>query len=562
MEPRRPRATLVPNANSPRLLLRLLRLVAEGQRRPAALAESLEVEQRTVHYYTQLAEWLGLVEGGPELRLSARGLALVFAEGAEQRQLYREALLSQPLARELIEGRHALPDLDETAARILALEPQMSPRTARRRASALRGLLEPVLRGPPPPPRSGVQLLLPWGAAGATTAPPPPSEQGVGELDLYRRVLVALLDHGELSTPQLRAVLDQGGGRQAALPPLLELCARRGDALRLEDRLIVSRGAILRRELADEAALLALSDPLYRDYLRRLDRASAGLERAAAGQARPEDHQDRQALSRLSARFAAWDRRLFGQRLQPGEAARAVQGLLPGRRLEVIAVAGEAGAPYPEPAGAWLESLLDEDGEPTAAVVAFPSSLGELGVGVAALNLRLQAERASPVAARLPGPLDPRARVHGGLFSPGEAPPRALTDGFSLRLRAMQACPAVGLASALLLAGRRRGRVPRVRLGEGERPRVERAGEASGLLPAMEAVAQAMGQVVTRPVRGGLRDEVLVKLLLDLGIGARVGAALVLDEGLFARLQEDPECRGVYEALLPLEDPWLAWVEG
>ncbi|NOY28561.1 MAG: hypothetical protein GXP62_22125, partial [Oligoflexia bacterium] len=48
MSGRRPRSELVPNANNPRLLLRLVGFIATGIRRPGPLAEVLEVELRTV----------------------------------------------------------------------------------------------------------------------------------------------------------------------------------------------------------------------------------------------------------------------------------------------------------------------------------------------------------------------------------------------------------------------------------------------------------------------------------------------------------------------------------
>ena len=53
MSPRKHRADLIPNANNPRLLQRLVRLVASGIRKQQALADVLQIELRTVHYYTQ-----------------------------------------------------------------------------------------------------------------------------------------------------------------------------------------------------------------------------------------------------------------------------------------------------------------------------------------------------------------------------------------------------------------------------------------------------------------------------------------------------------------------------
>lgn len=561
MEARRSRAALVPNANSPRLLMRLIALIAAGQRRAAPLADLLEVELRTVHYYTQAGEWLGLVETEGELRLTPRGLALAFAEPQEQRRLYAEALLSQPLARALVEGRAVAPPPDEVVPLILAQEPGMSPVTARRRASALRGLVEPLFDLPPPRPAAGRQLGLPFGQAPARRDPPrlSPGQDSGESPDLYRRVLLALLDNGELSTAQLRGVLDEVGARDAPLPPCLEMISRRGDAVRLDDRLIVTRGAVLRREAAEDAILVALTDPLYREYLGLLQGPGTGSGTSSGA----AELAARNRLSRLASRFARWDLRVFGRRLQPGEVEAATAGLLPGRRLRSLPVAGEPGAPILADGRPYIEAFFTDEGELAAPTIAFPASLEGLGVGVAGLNPRLLAERAAPAAARLPGPLDPRSRVHGGLFAPGEAPPRAVPDNLSLRLMALSATPAVCLSAALLLAGRRTTSGPRVQAAGPDDPPVVRHGEREPvrLLDLLEAFARAQGQLVVRPPAGGLRDAALGRLLVALGVATLAGSRLVLDEALFARLQEDPECRLVYEALLPIEDRMMAFFD-
>ena len=80
MNSRRQRADLIPNANNPRLLQRLVRLVASGIRKQRALADVLQVELRTVHYYTQAGEWLGLLDTDREVHLTPRGVEFAFAE--------------------------------------------------------------------------------------------------------------------------------------------------------------------------------------------------------------------------------------------------------------------------------------------------------------------------------------------------------------------------------------------------------------------------------------------------------------------------------------------------
>jgi len=562
MEGRRPRAELVPNANNPRLLLRLVGFVATGIRRAGPLAELLEVELRTVHYYTQAAEWLGLLEVEGELRLTPRGLALAFSEPEAQKQLYAEAVWSNPLAALVMGARDALPTADEIAVLVAHREPTLAPATARRRASALRSLLAPAFARRPDPRRGqGAQLALPFPRARPPPEPAPVDlRAGLEESpDVYRRLLTTLLDHGELSTGQVRSVLDEMGGRDAPLGAYIDMAIRRGDAWRIDEKLVASRGAARRREVVEDSALVALTDPLYREYLAGLDAATAALARTRSGQASPEDVQLRSRLSRLSARFSAWDLRVFGRRLQPGEADQAAGGLLLGRRLAGMPQAGPVGEPLPETTGPFVD-CLDQPG----LAICMPRALLGLRGGVATVNRRLAADRAAPAGVRMPGPMDPRLRVHGGLVAPGEDAPRAVPDNLSLRLRALTHAPALALLAVALLAGRRGADRPQLRVaGPDDPPVLRRCGRDEGpLLPLMERFAEAQGWVVLRPPCGGLSDPELASLAEELGLATRASGRLLLDEALFARLQEDPECRLVYEALLPLEDRLLGWLEG
>lgn len=562
MEGRRPRAALVPNANNPRLLLRLVGFVATGIRRAAPLAEVLEVELRTVHYYTQAAEWLGLLEAQPELRLTARGLALAYAEPAVQHQLYAEAAWSTPLAAAVMGGREELPGSEEIAEIIASREPSMSASTARRRASAVRSLLVPAFdRKPDARAARGDQLALPFPAPAPPTPPAPVDlRAGVDESpDVYRRLLLTLLDNGELATGQIRAVLDDMGARDAPLGTYFDMAARRGDAVRIDDRLVATRGAARRRDVAEDAALVALTDPLYREYLDTLDAATDALARARVGSATPDDMRLRARLTQLTPRFAPWDQRIFGRRLQPGEAERACGSLLLGRRLAGMPMAGDPGDPLRTTEEPYLDQVADVE-----LPLSFPRSLLGLQGGVAAVNQRLRTQRASPAAVRLPGPLDPRVRVHGGLLSPGQTPPRAVPDNLSLRLEAITRAPAIGLLTALLLAGRRGAGRPTVRTGAAEDTPVVtlRGSEPVALIDLLDRFCAAQGQVVLRPPCDGLTDAELAAIAIDLGIAWRASGLLLLDEPLFARLQEDPECRLVYESLMPIEDRMMGWLEG
>ncbi len=567
MDARRARADRVPNANNPRLLLRLVGFVATGVRRAGALADLLEVELRTVHYYTQAAEWLGLVEGEAELRLTPRGLALAYADPDLQKTLYAEAVWSNPLAAEVMAGHEDLPDADFIATIILARESGMSPTTARRRASAVRSLIQPAfLRKPDPRAARGRQLSFSFPTApGAVEADAVDLRAGADENpDVYRRILVALLDHGELSTGNLRALLDAMGAPQAALGAYVEMATRRGDVVRVDERLVVTAGAARRRDVVEDSVLVALTDPLYRDYLTSLDDAVGAFERARQGQTSAEDGALRARLTGLSRRFAGWDQRIFGRRLQPGEVEGALSGLLLGRRLQGMPVAGARLDPLPRSEEPFADQL-----ELAGLPVAFPRAITALSGGVSAVNRRLRTDREAPAGVRLPGPVDTRIVVHGGLVAPGEPLPRAVPDNLSLRLRALTHVPAISILGALLLAGRRSpghwgAGHPVVRVGGAQdAPIVSLRDRPRGTLMALlTEFVRDQGWLLVHPPCEGLGDAELAELGVDLGVATKAAGRLLLDEVLFARLQDDPECRLVYDALLPLEDRLMGWLAG
>ncbi len=276
MTRRRPRADLIPNANNPRLLQRLVRLVASGIRKPRALADVLQVELRTVHYYTQAGEWLGLLATDKEVHLTARGVEYAFAESRQRTRLYALAVWSVPLVQALLTGRSELPSADVVASFIREHEPDMAPRTARRRATALMGLIEPAVHHRPTKQTPvGTQMNLRF--TPSSTAYAGRGAKGVDlragtehNPDVYARLLKALLDHGELTTGHIRALLDEMDARDCPLGGYVEMALRRQDAVRLGDRLVVTAGAVQRREVADDGVLTALTDPAYRGYLELL----------------------------------------------------------------------------------------------------------------------------------------------------------------------------------------------------------------------------------------------------------------------------------------------------
>jgi len=558
MSSRKERADILPNANNPRLLMRLVGLVAAGLRRPRALAEVLEVEVRTVHYYTQAAAWLGLLQGVHEVQLTRHGLALAFAEPRQRRRHYAHAVWRTPAARDLLLGRKTMPDTEAIAEWIQEHDPDLAESTARRRASAIRSLLEPAFgRRPSPRTPQGEQLQLPFGRIPAAPelddGPPPrppatPVRHNSGDednLDVYARLLRRLLDNGELRTGHLRALLDEMDARDVPLGPYAEMAVRRGDATRVGDRLVITRGAVQRREVAGDSVLVALTEPGYRRWLR--------LARHTPESLTPMQRRERVHYQR---RYRSWDLRVFGQLPTPDDVDKALARVLPGRIAEALPRAESAGAPLAKTTGAFLDNLGVR-----ALPIAFPGDITAFAGGVTAANALARRNRAAPAGVRLPDPMEAPKVFHSGLQSPGGATPRLVPDNFSLRLRLITACPALALTAALLILDRRPDAPLQVRL-TGDRPAVWWQGsELAPMLAVFSAFGSARHWVVSRPPHGGLTDSELASTARAVGIASRTGRRLVLDEELFAQLQEDPEARIVYESLLPLEDALHAWLD-
>ena len=554
MSPRRHRADLIPNANNPRLLQRLVRLVASGIRRQRALAEVLGVELRTVHYYTQAGEWLGLLATDREVHLTPRGVEFAFAEARQRAKLYAKAIWSIPLIQTLLSGRGDLPDTEVIASFILESEPSMSPRTARRRATSLRGLVEPALRHRPKAsdPKSQ-QLAFVFAGLSQDVPDEPAPNRPASAVDLragtdhnpdvYARLLTALLDHGEITNGQIRALLDEMGARDCPLGGYIELAVRRQDAIRQADRLIATTGAAARREFAADGVLVALTDPAYRAYLSAL----------TAADDTPHARRERTSLGR---RFGSWDQRIFGEKLSEDTVAEAIQRPLVGRRLDSLPIAGSAGLPPILTSAPFLEMIGSR-----GLMVSFPSAIRALHGGVAWVNEALTRQRNAPAGVRRPSPVDTRASIHGALLCPGETTPRSIPDNLTLRLRMLTHCPAFALLSVLLLLDRKE--TVQMRLIEDEHGPTVHWGSTrlGGLMDIFDCFAASQDWLVIRPYSGGLQAIHLIDTGVATGMCSRVGRRVVLNEQLFLRLQEDVEARMTYDALIPLEDRLHAWLD-
>jgi hypothetical protein len=382
----------------------------------------------------------------------------------------------------------------------------------------------------PRPPVTGYRLVF-----------TPQATRSLDDPALYRAVLQVLLDEGEIALPAVAATLAAAGADGVPAGGYVDTALRRGDAWRLAhpsgERLLVTPGAVARRDVSDTVASVALSDPAYREYLDALARAGRGDPAAAV------------LYGRWKGRFSPWDDRLFGPGHRARDLAPSVERLLAGGPIEAIPLARPGVAPVPVPVAAPFLHLLDR----RSLFVALPPSIDLLAGGVLAVN-RLIETRAAQPGIPLPSVLDVRVVVHGGLLHPGEPAIRLVPDGVSLRLRALERIPHLAVLGALLLLHRRTRGALELRL-RGDRVRLAwRRRDLGPLLDVADTCMRRRGWTVSRRFRGGLGAESFVDVAEGLGIAHRVGPRLVLQEDFAWRLREEPEDREVHVRLQSLAD--------
>ncbi|MFT4627855.1 MAG: hypothetical protein ACI8PZ_006545 [Myxococcota bacterium] len=539
----RDRRERLPNANSPQLLVRLLEMVGRGVRSTRGLQEALGVEGRTVNYYTQAAQWLGLMDE-PDL-LSPLGLELLF--GASGRWVvYTRAVWSTPLAGGLLALTGGeLPSADQIARAAAEVDPELAVATLQRRASAVRSLIAPVADHERPRERGEDERQLALPMAVRSTPDDPvvlPSRPGEYDPDVYRYLLGELLDNGELTLGQMRSLLDRAGAGSAPIGGYVDLALGRGDARRRERRLVVTAEAVARRGVVTTTTSVILSDPGYRSYL-----AEARL---AQGDRHAEIRRDR-----VAPRYLSWDLRLFGHALRPERVEHDLERVLLDRTLESFPVGGPARSELfglPEP-------FLDCWEQP-GLVICLPPSLAQLQGGLAAVNRMLRAATHGPDVA-LPDLARRAELVHGGLMHPGEPQPRSVPDARSLRLRTIMHAPYPCLVTALLLLHRVRSDRVEVVLRHNAWE-VRFAGRRLGdPLQVLDRFAVSQGWIPCRRASGGLPFRTLVPILESLEIAIGVGRHVVLAERLFHQLRSSPEEQELHARLVPLIEALEGFLE-
>jgi hypothetical protein len=530
---------VVPNANSPQLLTQLLELVARGVRSSRGLQGALAVDSRTVRYYVRAGEWLRLIEPGTEVSLSPLGLEYVYA-GNQRTRVYATAVWAVPLVRQIMAGHTDLPSPADVAATLLHAHPELAPSTAQRRASSVRSLIAPALKHRGGQARVVPQLDLPLTPTVRSLAPPTNMPDLAGEHDpaLYRYLLGALLEFGELTLGHIRALLDRAGANDAPVGGYIAMASARGDASRVDNRLVLTAEAAAHGELAESTPAVILSDPGYRlwlDDLVRDDEVSAARRRSRAH------------------RYAPWDTRLFGESPTPDTLHDLLSRRLIDRGIDTWPTRGTPGPAIDVRKRPFLELW-----EHAGLLVALPPSLGALRGGMGAVR-SMFGETRHGERVGLPLPVEMSVATHAGLLHPGERPPRSIPDMRSLRMRLISRSPYPALFTALLLAHRGNPRIEirRTRAGwtvcEGRRA-------IGGLLDVLDDFALSRNWICARRPRAGLVAQDLVDVLDVLGVLAPLSQRIVLDETFFVALRGEPEEMELRDQLTPLADAVEAYV--
>jgi hypothetical protein len=535
MQGLRARADALPNANSPQLLTHLLETVARGVRSVQGLEEALGVDRRTVLYYLQAGEWLGLLTGEDPPLLSPEGLGYVYG-GVQRARLYSRAVAHQPFVRELLArsgGRS--PSAVALEGAIAAADPTLAAATVKRRASAVRGLIAPLFDQEATELHSpSNQLLLPLAQAPlvepvATLAP---TAGRSFSPDVYRYLLCFLLDHGELSLGHVRGLLDRAGAAEVPVGGYVDLALARQDAVRIDERLVVTSGAIARRDLASSTKAIILSDHGWRDHL---DAVRKTLAEATS-------------TFRVEGRYRRWNDRLFGRALSAATLDADLERVLRDRSLSAWP---RTDTTPPAPINAQTAAFLDLWEQPHL-LIALPPSLVQLWEGLTGVNRRLRNARHRTDAVGSPTVAYRPVAAHGGLLHPGEQLPRSIPDTRTLRQRLVQHSPYVAMLVSLLLDHRARATSVELAREQGVwcvRRHRRNLGE---LLAVLDGFARERGWHPSRRGHGGTSDAVLLTMLERLGLVVLVGDRAVLDDTFFRQLRGDDEEQVLHSALAPL----------
>ena len=535
----------IPKANSPELLIRLIEAVARGIRTSRGLQEHLGIELAAVHEYMHAGEWFGFLETQGDVWLTPLGLEFAFA-GNKQRTVYARAVWSQPFIQQCMAGNAELPSTSELSQAIQALCVDWTPAKVTTHAKALRNLIAPgVQRASQRAKKPRVQLELPLAFVPDMDMQVDLSKLGTQDFEpeIYRYFLAHLIDYGELSLAHIRGLLDAASARSIPIGGILNMALERQDAVQVDQRLVVTQGAVSRREVTQSTESIILSDPMYRSFLSGI---LGEKELTSQSFASHRDHE----------RILRWHTRIFGGHKKPSVLRKHLEQLLIDRSLESFPLAGSRGF-----IPTTLERPFLDVWENEALLIACPPSLKQLKGGLETVNRLFRHTQKGTDQTGIPDLTDRPIYFHGSLLHPGEPPPRNVPDTLSLRLRVLMNAPYLTMTAALLLAQRLDPKGASIRRVSGRWMVHYGSTDLGSLLPLLDQYAQSRNWIASRRSSGGLEATHLVDILESLQISAQIPSGVVLAERFFARLRTDIEEMEVYRQLRPLAETMMTFLK-
>ncbi len=138
----------IPQANSVETLTHVVEAIHDGVDDIEQLVREFEVRQRTIHYYLELAEWLGFLHDRKAETFELTDAGSSYASDIEQRaDLYSSGVLQHELVERALEEAEER-DFDEIKSaftRVITDMGVLSEATARRRAGALTTLTQAAI---------------------------------------------------------------------------------------------------------------------------------------------------------------------------------------------------------------------------------------------------------------------------------------------------------------------------------------------------------------------------------------------------------------------------------
>ena len=363
------------------------------------------------------------------------------------------------------------------------------------------------------------------------------------EPEIYRYFLAHLIDYGELSLAHVRGLLDAASAKSIPIGGILNMALERRDAIQVDQRLVVTQGAVSRREVTQSTESIILSDPVYRSFLSGvLDNQNLTGQHLAT-------HAEHERIMR-------WHQRIFGGHTKPSMLRKHLEQLLIDRSLESFPLAGTRGF-----IPTTLERPFLDIWENEALLIACPPSLKRLQGGLETVNRLFRHAQKGKDQTGIPDLTDRPIYFHGSLLHPGEPPPRNVPDTLSLRLRILMNIPYLSMTAALLLAQRLDPRGVSLRKISGRWTVHYGSTEMGALLPLLDRYAQSRNWIASRRSNRGLEANHLIDILDSLHISAPIPSGVVLAEKFFARLRTEIEEMEVYRNLRPLAETMMAFLK-